>query len=123
MQLPDVGVQDIAGLGMFFLPFPLQDGRFARQSVPEQAGGVAAQILVGNGLQGYHVKVLRHSVAGDAGSGKLGGLLDIVACPGGDAVEYNLLCSTAAAEGGYLVLQFFLAEQVLITLIHLHGIT
>ena len=102
MQLPDVGVQDIAGLGMFFFYHSHYKTVDLRGSLfGTGKGGVAAQILVGNGLQGYHVKVLRHSVAGDAGSGKLCGLLDIVACPGGDAVEYNLLRSTAATEGGY----------------------
>ena len=48
---------------------------------------VAAEVGVVHGLQGDHVEVLGHAVAGDEGAGQLGGLLDIIGCTGGDGVE------------------------------------
>ncbi len=37
----------------------------------EQARGVAAQILIGNGLQRHHVEIVAHAVPGDHGTGQL----------------------------------------------------
>ena len=70
----------------------------------EQAqGGVAAQVLVGDRLQGHHAEVIAHAVAGDHGTGQLGGLLNIVGGTGGNGVEDQLLRRAAAGEGGDLV--------------------
>ena len=85
--------------------------------------GVAAQILVVHGLQRHHVKVLAHAVAGEHGAGKLGGLLDIVGGTGGDGSEHHFLGGASAGEGGDLVFQLFLAHQVVVALVHLHGVT
>ena len=44
-----------------------------------------------------------HAVAGDHGTGQLGGLLNIVGGTGGDGVEDQLLGRAAAGEGGNLI--------------------
>ena len=59
-------------------------------------GSVAAQILVVDGLQCHHVKLIAHAVAGQHGAGKFGGLLDIVRRAGGDRIEGYLLGGAAA---------------------------
>ena len=99
----------------FLVDLPLGLGRAGQ-------GGIAAQILVGDGLQSHHVKVLAHAVAGDHGAGQLGGLLDIVGSTGGDGTEDHFLGSAAARQGSDLVLQLFLAHEVVVALIHLHGV-
>ena len=86
-------------------------------------GSVAAQILVVDGLQCHHVKLVAHAVAGQHGAGKLGGLFDIIGSAGGDGVEHHFLGGTSAGEGGDLVFQLLLVHQVVVALVHLHGVT
>ena len=84
--------------------------------------GVSAQILVGHGLHGHHVEVIAHAVAGDHGSRQPGRLLDIIAGAGGDRAECHFLGGSSAGQGGNLILQLFLVHQVVIALLHLHGV-
>ena len=85
-------------------------------------GGVAAQILVGDGFQGDHVKVVAHAVAGDHGAGQLRGLLDVVGSARGDGAECHFLSSAAAGKCGDLVFDLFLTHEIMVALIHLHGV-
>ena len=84
--------------------------------------GVAAQILVGDGFQCHHIKLFAHTIAGQHGTCQLGRLLDIVGSAGGNRVECHFLGSSAAGEGGDLIFQLFLAHQVVVALVHLHGV-
>ena len=86
-------------------------------------GSVTAQILVVNGLQCHHVKFIAHAVAGQHGAGQFGGLLDIIGSTGGDGVEHHFFGGTPAGEGGDLVFQLLLVHQVVVALVHLHGVT
>ncbi len=88
----------------------------------EQASDVSPPRYWFFGLQGHHVEVLAHAVAGDHGAGQLGGLLDVVGRAGGDGAEHHLLGGAAAGEGGDLVLQLLLVHQVVVALVHLHGV-
>ena len=85
-------------------------------------GGVPSQVLVVHRFQGHHVKVLAHAVPGDHGPGQLGGLLDVVGGSGGNRVEHQLLGGTASGKGGDLVFQLRLVHQVVVALVHLHGV-
>ena len=86
-------------------------------------GRVAAQVLVGDGLHGDHVKFIAHAVAGDHGAGQSGGLFDVVGSAGGDTAELHLFGGAAAGQGGDLVLDFLLAHEVVVALLlNLHGV-
>ena len=84
---------------------------------------ISAEILVVDRLQGYHVKVLAHAVAGDHCPGELGCLFDIVGRAGGDRPEDQLLRGPSAGVSRDLVLQFFLVHQIVVVLLHLKGIS
>ena len=86
-------------------------------------GGVSPQVLVAHRLQGHHAEIVAHAEAGDHGSGQLGGLFNIVGGAGGDGVENQILRHTAAGEGGDLVLQLLLSHQIVLVLVHLHGVS
>ena len=86
-------------------------------------GGVAPQVLVLHGLQGHHVKVAAHAVAGDHGPGQFRGLLNIVAGARGDRAEHHFLGGPAPCQGGNFIFQLLLGQQVFLPGVHLHGVT
>ena len=83
---------------------------------------VAAQVLIGHGFQCHHIEFITHTVTGYHGAGQFGSLLNIIGCTGGNATKCNFFGSSAACVGCDLILNFFLGHQVVIVLLHLHGI-
>ena len=78
--------------------------------------------MIGHGLQGHHIKVRAHAVAGDHSTGQLCGLLNIVGSACGGGTEYHFLSRAAAGIGGNLIFQLFLGQQIVVALFHLHGV-
>ena len=98
-----------------FVDFSLGLGRTGQ-------GSVAAQILIGYCLQSYHVEIRTHTVAGDHCPCQFGCLFDIVGSACGGRVKYQFLRSPSSGKSGDLILQFFLAHQVVVAFFYLHGI-
>ena len=63
-----------------------------------------------------------HAVLRDHGSCQFGRLLDVVGRSRRDGAELGFFCRPSAGQGRDLVFDLFLAHQIMIALIDLHGI-
>ena len=123
MQLLHILLQDLSCLRMLLLHdlhHHVVDLRLGLRGACQ--AGISAEILVGHNLHGHHIELVGHTEAGNHGTGQLRCLLYIIGGSGGDLVEDQLLCRTSAGQGSHLVQDLRLVHQIMLILIHLHGV-